>query len=141
MMGPGFAHNLKDVPISTLAYIGDAVYEWYARLFTLNNCCSKAGDLHRRSVELVKAKAQAEAIRHLLPALTEDEMSIFRRGRNSQPLSRSKHADPADYLMATGLEAVIGYLSLKRDDQRLDQLMSLILERTACENESGQKTI
>jgi len=120
--------DLREMPISVLAYIGDAVYELYVRLYATSHSSGKSGLLHRLSVRMVKARAQAEAIRHLLPDLTEEEQSICRRGRNSQPGSMSRHADPADYLMATGLEALVGYLYLKQDHERLNQLMARILE-------------
>ena len=134
MKVPSLTRDLREVPISVLAYIGDAVYELYARIHSCNSCPGKSGQLHRRAVSIVRAQAQAAAMRRLLPLLQDDELAVYRRGRNSQPSSRSKHADPADYLMATGLEALIGYLSLKNDDRRLDELMALILE----ENKDGQ---
>ncbi len=128
MIMAAVAGDLRETPISVLAYIGDAVYELYVRLFTSSHYQGKSGALHRMSVHLVKAGAQAAAMQRLMPLLTDEETAIFRRGRNSQPGSMSKHADPADYLMATGLEAVIGYLYLKKDEVRLDHLMAMILE-------------
>ncbi|MEA4888718.1 MAG: ribonuclease III domain-containing protein [Clostridiaceae bacterium] len=128
MIMPTAAGDLRETPISVLAYIGDAVYELYVRLYTSSHYQGKSGALHRLSVHLVKAGAQAEAMQRLMAVLTDEEAAIFRRGRNSQPGSMSKHADPADYLMATGLEAVIGYLYLKREETRLDHLMAMILE-------------
>ena len=128
MILPAVGRDLREVPVSVLAYIGDAVYELYVRMHSCRDCLGKSGQLHRRSVSKVKAQAQAQAVQKLLPLLGEDELSIYRRGRNSQPSSRSRHADPADYQMATGLEALIGYLALRTDDQRLDDLMTRILE-------------
>ena len=128
MILPAVGRDLREVPVSVLAYIGDAVYELYVRMHSCRDCLGKSGQLHRRSVRKVKAQAQAQAVQKLLPLLGEDELSIYRRGRNSQPSSRSRHADPADYQMATGLEALIGYLALRNDDQRLDDLMTRILE-------------
>ena len=128
MILPAVGRDLREVPVSVLAYIGDAVYELYVRMHSCRDCLGKSGQLHRRSVSKVKAQAQAQAVQKLLPLLGEDELTIYRRGRNSQPSSRSRHADPADYQMATGLEALIGYLALRNDDQRLDDLMTRILE-------------
>jgi len=122
------SRDLREIPISTLAYIGDAVYEVYVRMYQCHVCQGKSGQLHKRSVNIVKAKAQAEAVRKLLPFFNEEELAVYRRGRNSHPAARSRHADPIEYRMATGLEAVIGYLSLKKDDMRLDELMERILE-------------
>lgn len=128
MIKPGYAGDLREVPISVLAYIGDAVFELRVRLHLLRQSAAKAGVLHRRTVQLVKASAQAAAAAKLMPTLTDEETSVYRRGRNSQPASMPKNADPADYLAATGLEAVIGYLYLKNDQDRLETLLSAILE-------------
>ena len=128
MKWPVIDRDVREMPVSVLAYIGDAVYELYVRMLSCRGCLGKSGQLHRRSVSLVRAKAQAQAVQKLLPLLGEDELSIYRRGRNSQPSSRSRHADPADYQMATGLEALIGYLALSDREQRLDDLMTRILE-------------
>lgn len=128
MIRPEYQGDLRELPVSTLAYIGDAVYELYIRLALCKDGCGKSGELHRKTVRLVKASAQAQAARQLLPSLTEEEASIFRRARNSQPSSQSKNADPVDYRVATGLEAVIGYLYLSHADERLQTLMRMILE-------------
>jgi ribonuclease-3 family protein len=136
---PTIGRDLREMPISVMAYIGDAVYELYVRLHNCNHCQGKSGALHRRSVSIVRAHAQANAIRRILPYLNDDELTVFKRGRNSQPASRSKHADPVDYQMATGLEALIGYISLKNDDQRLDELMAMILEEKPDEQQQEQQ--
>lgn len=128
MKRPVLQGDLREMPVSTLAYIGDAVYELYIRLSLCQDGCGKSGELHRQTIRLVKASAQARAARQLLPGLTEAEASIFRRARNSQPGSQSKNADPVDYRVATGLEAVIGYLYLSQADERLETLMRMILE-------------
>jgi ribonuclease-3 family protein len=135
---PALSRDIRDVPVSVLAYIGDAVYEVYVRFHNCNHYDGKSGQLHRRSVSIVKAHAQAEAARRLMPSLNAEETAVFKRGRNSQPLSRSRHADPLDYVMATGLEALIGYLSLKQEDQRLAELMNMILEDQANEQKNIQ---
>ncbi len=128
MIEPAFEGDLREVPVSVLAYIGDAVYELTVRLHLCKQSNAGSGALHRKTVQLVKAAAQAEAARLLMPMLTDEEASIFRRGRNSQPGSMPKHADPADYVVATGFEALIGYLYLKGDKDRLDSLLATILE-------------
>lgn len=135
MIKPDYRGDLREVPISVLAYIGDAVYELTVRLHLCRLSSAKSGALHRRSVQLVRATAQAAAARQLLPLLTEEETAIFRRGRNSQPGSMPKNAEPADYLAATGFEALVGYLYLKGDTSRLDSLLALILE----ENNNGKE--
>jgi ribonuclease III family protein len=127
---PDSAGDIREVPVSTLAYIGDAVYELAVRLHVAAGSNAKSGELHRRSVKLVKAAAQAEAARGLQQDLTEEEQAIYRRGRNSSPGSMPRNADPADYMAATGFEAVIGYLYLKGETSRLEQLLARILEGT-----------
>ena len=128
MIRPDFQGDWRELPVSTLAYIGDAVYELYIRLSLCQIGCGQSGELHSRCVRLVKASAQAEAARRILPLLTEAEVAVFRRGRNNQPSSQSKSADPVDYRVATGLEAMIGYLYLNREDERLKHLMRAIVE-------------
>jgi ribonuclease-3 family protein len=128
MIRPDFQGDWRELPVSTLAYIGDAVYELYVRLSLCQIGCGQSGELHRRCVRLVKASAQAEAAHRILPLLTEAEAAVFRRGRNNQPSSQSKSADPVDYRIATGLEALVGYLYLNRDDERLRQVMRAIVE-------------
>lgn len=132
---PEYRGDLREVPVSVLAYIGDAVYELTVRLHVCKQSHAKSGALHRKTVQLVMAAAQANAAARLLPLLTEEESSIFRRGRNSQPGSMPKNADPAEYQAATGFEALIGYLYLKGDTCRLDSLLAIILE----ENDNGTK--
>ncbi len=128
MSEKAFTGDLREVPISVLAYIGDAVYELHIRLRLCRQSNAKSGTLHKMTVQHVKASAQAAAIYQLLPFLTEEEQSIYRRGRNSQPGSMPKNADPAAYMAATGFEALIGYLYLKGDHQRLDNLLATLLE-------------
>jgi ribonuclease-3 family protein len=128
MIRPEFLGDWRELPVSTLAYIGDAVYELYVRLSLCQAGCGSSGELHRRTIRLVKASAQAEAARNILPLLTETEEAVFRRGRNNQPSSQSKSADPIDYRVATGLEALIGYLYLNRNDERLVEIMRAIVE-------------
>ncbi len=99
--------------VSVLAYIGDAVYELRIRLYLCQKSNAKSGTLHRETIKWVRAAAQAAAVDRLLPLLNETETADLSKGRNSQPSSMPKNADPADYMAATGLEAVIGYLYLK----------------------------
>lgn len=128
MNQPPYPGDLREVPISVLAYIGDAVYELRVRLHLCQKSCAKSGVLHRETVKLVRAAAQAKAADHLLPLMNDTEVSIYRRGRNSQPSSMPRNADPAEYMAATGFEAVIGYLYLNGNMERLDHLLGIILE-------------
>lgn len=107
-----------------LAYIGDGVHTLYVRTKEMRNTTAKADKLHKLVTQQVKAEAQAkslDAIRHLF---TEEEEGIFLRARNSHQHSVAKNASIADYKTATGFEAVIGYLYLTGQNQRLDYLLS-----------------
>ncbi|MGI6452838.1 MAG: Mini-ribonuclease 3 [Syntrophomonadaceae bacterium] len=110
-----------------LAYIGDAVFELMVRSQIVLNPGRKLKDMHEDTVNLVKAQSQARFIRHLFPELTEDEQQIVKRGRNTQS-SVPKNADVGDYRMSTGFEALLGYLYLKGDEERLEYLVNKSLQ-------------
>ena len=104
-----------------LAYLGDTIYDLYVRSHLVNRG-GKVGALHRRAVRHVCAHAQSEALGRLEGALTETEAGVCRRARNAQSGSLPRHADPADYHAATALEALMGYLYLSGQDERLREL-------------------
>lgn len=128
MIIPFFAEDLREVSPSVLAYVGDAVYELYARCRVTEKgaLCSKSGKMHKMAIKYVSATAQAQGVRVIMDELTDTEQSFFRRGKNSNPSSTSKNASPADYLYATGLETLIGYLFLDNQNDRLEYLISKI---------------
>lgn len=107
----------------TLAYIGDAVYDLIIRTVVVSSANRPANDLHHITVRYVNAGAQARIMEALLPSLTEEEQSVFRRGKNAKPHTTAKNASVADYMKATGFEAVIGYLYLKDDCERALELV------------------
>ena len=113
----------------TLAYIGDAIYEVYVRKYALSLGLTKVNNLHKKVIEFTKGEAQAKVIRELIAsgALTDEEIAIYKRGRNSHINSSRKNIDLANYLDATGFEAVIGYLYLKGNIDRLEELINLTL--------------
>ena len=111
-------------PLS-LAYLGDAVYELCARRWVLAQGNRPVNELHKMGVALVRADAQSAAMARLEQVLTEDELEVYKRGRNANSNSAPKHADLADYHRATGLEALFGYLFLKGEEERLRQLFDL----------------
>jgi ribonuclease-3 family protein len=117
----------KDVPVSTLAYIGDAVYELYVRLYVLRKVTAGSGKLHRLSVHFVQAGFQAAAAERIGGLLSEAEAAVYRRGRNSDPGTMAKHADPLQYRKATGLETLLGWLYLQKRPERISELMQIIL--------------
>lgn len=108
----------------TLAYIGDAVYEVYIRTKLLENGDMKVNKLHKIAKNYVSAKAQCAIVTKLLEELCEDEISIFKRGRNTKVNTKAKNADLHEYHTATGLEALIGYLYLSKKEKRLDEILN-----------------
>ena len=113
----------------TLAYIGDAIYEVYVRKHALALGFTKVNELHKKVTCYTSALAQAKAVHYYLEQsiLTETELSIFKRGRNSHIHTKRKNVDLADYLDATGFEAILGYLYLKNDILRLEELIAISL--------------
>lgn len=111
------------------AYMGDAVYEKYIREYVIKQGLCKNGLLHKKSIKYVSAKNQAEILKSLEAKLTEDELDIVRRGRNSNPHSHAKNADIIDYKYATGFEALIGYLYLIEENDRLNEILQKCVEK------------
>ena len=110
-----------------LAYIGDTVFDLYVRTKLVLTTDLNAHGLHMLAAKRVCAAAQAESFHRIEAELDEDELAVFRRGRNSHIGTVPKNASIGDYRAATGLEAVIGWLYLKGRDERLAHLMNIIL--------------
>ena len=119
------AVDLKTYSPLTLAYIGDAVYELVIRSIIVEKGNAPVNKLHKRSSQLVKAKSQAEAAVKLMDVFTEEELVVYKRGRNTRSHTMAKKADMMDYRMATGFEAVMGYLHLKQDYARIIELVRI----------------
>ena len=119
----------KQLSPLTLAFVGDAAFELFVRerLVCLANCPVKK--LHQNAVAQVRCQAQAKFMELLMPILTEEEIAVFKRGRNANTYI-PKNAEPADYHAATGFEAMFGYLYLKGEIDRLRQLFSIICEKS-----------
>ena len=112
-----------------LAYLGDTVYESYVREYLIRkNINKKVNDLHKSAIKYVNAKAQATVIHAIEEELTEDEERIYKRGRNQKSHTSPKNADIIDYKHATGFEALIGYLYLSEDNERLKYIISKGIE-------------
>lgn len=110
---------------SVLAFVGDAVYTLYVRE-ALSAVNRPSGELHRLSVKLVNATAQAKAYRLIESILSEKEISVFKRGRNFHTHSSPKNSSGGDYHTATGLECLFGYLHLSKEKDRADELFGII---------------
>lgn len=112
-----------------LAYIGDAVYELVIRTKVINHGSMQVNKMHKKSASLVKAEAQAGLIKLLEDQLTKEEEAVFKRGRNAKSASTAKNASMIDYRMATGFEALIGYLYITDQFGRIITLISHGLEK------------
>lgn len=112
-----------------LAYIGDGIYDLIIRTVVVNRGNTQANKLHRKTSSLVKAAAQAAMIDELLELLTEEEKAVFRRGRNAKSATMAKNATMADYRKATGFEALMGYLYLSNQMERMVYLVKEGLDR------------
>lgn len=110
-----------------LAYIGDAVFELMVREHFFNNGASRAANLHYNSVALVCAKSQAISALAIEPLLNDEEHAVFQRGRNAKPKTIPKAADHADYMRATALEALFGWLYLSGRKERLSEMFEAAL--------------
>lgn len=111
--------DMKAYSPLTLAYIGDAAYELVIRTMVVEKGNRQASQLHRLTTSYVKAQAQAAMIEALEPELTEEELAIYKRGRNAKSYTSAKNASILDYRKATGLEALIGYLYLSGREERV----------------------
>lgn len=112
-----------------LALIGDGAYEIFVRNYILaNNIDLSAHKIHVKAIGYVKAKSQSIIIHELLEELNEDELYIYKRGRNTKSATVPKNADVRDYRNATGFEALIGYLYLVGDKERLEYIMTRGME-------------
>lgn len=115
--------DIKTYSPLTLAYMGDGIYELIIRTLLVKQGNAQASKLHRKASSLVKASAQAAMIQALKEELTEEEFAVFKRGRNAHSGTMAKNATMSDYRKATGFEALMGYLYLKGDWERMFYLI------------------
>ncbi len=108
----------------TLAYIGDAIFDVIVRSILVNRGNTAVNNLHKRASAIVKAQTQADLAAALMDDFTDEERDIYRRGRNSKPHTKAKNASTMEYLEATGFEAVIGFLYMQGDFDRICDLVA-----------------
>ena len=106
-----------------LAYMGDAVYELYIRSLLVSGHNTQVNKLHKEATTFVKAKAQSEILEKIYPLLTEEEITIYKRGRNAHSYTSAKNASINDYRRATGFEALMGYLYISGNTDRINELL------------------
>ena len=114
-----------------LAYVGDAIYEVYIRDYLVAQGQTRPNQLHRMATHFVSAKAQAFLVQEMLAAelLTEEEEIFYRRGRNSKSHTSAKNADVTTYRISTGFEALLGYLHLTEQKERLEELIQWCIKK------------
>ncbi|MDD5936179.1 MAG: ribonuclease III domain-containing protein [Clostridiales bacterium] len=108
-----------------LAYIGDSIYDLIIRTMLVEKGNAQVNKLHQKASKLVKAVAQKEIVHAIMDLLTEEEVAVFKRGRNAKSFTTAKNASVTDYRTATGFEALIGYLYLQ---EQLDRILYLVKE-------------
>ncbi|MEE1046900.1 MAG: ribonuclease III domain-containing protein [Clostridia bacterium] len=111
----------------TLAYIGDCIYEIYVRSYLISDGNHKVNDLHKAATSYVRASAQASFFHRIENLLTEEETAAFHRGRNTKS-HPPKNADVLEYKTATGVEAMLGHLYIKKEFKRISELMDKLFE-------------
>lgn len=117
--------DLRTLSPLALAYIGDGIYEILIRTKVISRGSTQVNNMHKKGASLVKAGTQAEIIQKLLEArlLTQEEETVYKRGRNAKSVTMAKHATMAEYRKATGFEALCGYLYLSGQMERLSWLV------------------
>jgi len=127
-MFSSFQGDPTQLPSLTLAYIGDGVYELYVRNFLIEQGNIRVQNLHREAIKRVNATLQARLLEKVKSQLTEVELAVARRGRNAKSGHVPKNTEVTEYRKSTGLETLIGYLYLKGEINRIDELLSQIEE-------------
>lgn len=130
------AQEIKDISSLNLAFLGDAVYELFLREYVVRNYKGNVNALNKKTTEYSKAVTQAKIADILLGKaetkdgfLTEEEQTIFRRGRNAKGVSIPKSCTPSEYRKATGYEALIGYLHLQGKKERITEIITYGIEQ------------
>lgn len=120
--------DIKTYSPLALAYIGDGIYELFIRTIVISEGNCQPEKLHKKSSSLVKAEKQSQMMGVIEPLLTEEELAIFKRGRNARSYTMAKNATMSDYRRATGFEALMGYLYLTDQMNRMIDLIKIGLE-------------
>ena len=121
--------DLRTYSPLTLAYIGDAIFELVVRTVLVERKNTQAEKLHKAATKIVKAETQALMIEAIKEELMEEELAVYKRGRNAKAVTRAKNATMSEYRRATGFEALMGYLYLKGDIVRMIELIHLAVEK------------
>lgn len=120
--------NYRTMNGLALAFVGDGIYELMVRTMLTSGVERNVNDLHKECVRLVNAAYQADAMDRLMPLLTEEEITFYKRGRNAKSAHTPKNKTQAQYHKATGFESLFGYLYLKGDSDRLHELFNITIQ-------------
>ena len=132
--------DIREYSPLTLAYIGDCIYDLIIKTKVISEGNKQVKKLHQETSSMVQASAQSEMMRALQPLLTEEEHAVYRRGRNAKSVSPAKNQSLTDYRRATGFEALMGWLYLKREWKRMADLIKIGLDHLSeCEEEKKQE--
>lgn len=126
--------NIDTINVLVLAYLGDTIYEDYIREYLIKKGINNVNDLQKQSINYVSAKSQSSFLKKLIDCnfFTEEELTIIKRARNHKAKSSSKNCDIVTYKYATGFEALIGYLKLNNNIERIESIMNEILKGELC---------
>lgn len=119
--------EIRTISAIGLAHLGDGVFELLVRTYLCKQGKATGRGLHRATIALVCAEAQARHAKKIMPLLTPEEVSAYKRGRNAQVHSVPSHASRADYAAATALESLIGWLYLQGQQARINELFDVIM--------------
>ena len=120
--------DIREYSPLTLAYIGDCIYDLVIKSLVISGGNKQVNKLHQETSKLVQASAQSLMMRAMQEHLTEEEHAVYKRGRNAKSVSPAKNQSITDYRRATGFEALLGYLYLKKDYKRLLDLVKIGLD-------------
>ena len=121
------AQEVEKYSSAALAFLGDSVFEVNIRRSIVETCKKDAGELNKKTKALTNAKAQSEIAGFLLEHLSEEEIAVYKRGRNMKSVNAPKSCSISEYRRATGLEALYGYLFVTENIKRIDELTEMII--------------
>ena len=120
--------KLEKTNLLPVAFLGDSIHTEFVRESILKSCNQKMENYHSLSAKFCKASSQAKALEKILPMLNDEEKDIVRRARNAKPKHQAKNCSTKDYIYATAFEALVGYLYLTNQKERLDEILQLSIE-------------
>ena len=130
--------DIKEYSPLTLAYIGDSIYDLVIKSLMVSHGNKQVNKLHKETSQLVQASAQSLMMRTMQEHLTEEEHAVYKRGRNAKSVSPAKNQSITDYRRATGFEALLGYLYLKKDWKRMLDLVKIGLDSLESNKADGE---